>query len=495
VSAPENPTPKPTLFLSYASEDRAAVRRLRDALGAAGLDVWYDENELGGGEAWDAKIRRQIRECDYFMPVISANTERRKEGYFRREWRLAVERTLDMADDVMFLLPVTLDGTSENSARVPEKFLTVQWLRAPDGALTPALGTLARRLAHGEHLAPQPPRGRTEPPVSRAAATPPPPHAAPPPPDSVPPPAHSVPPPEHDGPPPMPAFPKQHGQDLGGVLKFLAEVIWWIVTAIWLLLRRAPRWMRLIIVLWGVLSFISYCTRDRVEETAQKEELKQAALASLKKPHASETPPAAGGDSPVIPATPPTDTANGTKSGTQFDPRELDAQLAEAKKVLAESGLPASWAQFGTEVAGKLGNEIKRTAATGKHLVAVPFSVAHSEAKNDVADAIFESTWDSISDARPKDAALITTPLTEPSDAALVALGQRLKATYILGARVGLSAAPTPEEKAAAKLHISLLKVADGTLVWSGDFSLTEADAKTTGEKIAVEVLRAAPKP
>src|SRR5690349_12657108 len=123
------PLPRPTLFLSYASEDRAAVLRLRDALTAAGLDVWYDANELGGGDAWDQKIRRQIRECDYFMPVISATTERRKEGYFRREWRLAAERTLDMADDVMFLLPVAIDGTAESGARVPEKFVTVQWLR------------------------------------------------------------------------------------------------------------------------------------------------------------------------------------------------------------------------------------------------------------------------------------------------------------------------------------------------------------------------------
>jgi hypothetical protein len=65
------PAPRPTVFISYASEDRAAARSLRDALDAAGLDVWYDENELSGGDAWDQKIRRQIRDCEYFMPVIS----------------------------------------------------------------------------------------------------------------------------------------------------------------------------------------------------------------------------------------------------------------------------------------------------------------------------------------------------------------------------------------------------------------------------------------
>ena len=137
MTSPATPTPKPTLFISYASEDREAARRLRDTLAAAGLDVWYDESELGGGDAWDQKIRRQIRECDYFMPVISANTERRKEGYFRREWRLAVERTLDMADDVMFLLPVCIDDTGEADAVAPEKFKAMHFARLPGGAVTP----------------------------------------------------------------------------------------------------------------------------------------------------------------------------------------------------------------------------------------------------------------------------------------------------------------------------------------------------------------------
>lgn len=140
---------RPSVFLSYASEDRAAVRRLRDALEAAGVDAWYDENELTGGDAWDTKIRRQIRECTYFMPVISARASARLEGYFRREWRFALERMLDMADDVVFLLPIVIDEAQESSARVPEKFLTVQWLRVPDGDATKAFRDLARRLAAG----------------------------------------------------------------------------------------------------------------------------------------------------------------------------------------------------------------------------------------------------------------------------------------------------------------------------------------------------------
>jgi hypothetical protein len=151
ASNPEAPVrPRPTVFLSYASEDRRAAQLIRDTLPGYGMEVWYDESDLTGGDAWDQKIRRQIRECDYFMPVISAHTETRHEGYFRREWRLAVERTLDMADDHVFLLPVVIDGTTEAGARVPERFRAVQWLRLPDGQPTAALEALCRRLVSGE---------------------------------------------------------------------------------------------------------------------------------------------------------------------------------------------------------------------------------------------------------------------------------------------------------------------------------------------------------
>ena len=155
VDAGDSHRPPPTVFLSYASEDREAARLIKDALPAFGLEVWYDESDLGGGELWDQKIRRQIRECDYFMPLVSARTEARHEGYFRREWRLAVERTLDMADDHPFLLPVVIDATDQAGARVPEKFLTVQWLRVPGGQPTAALETLCRRIASGGAAEPQ----------------------------------------------------------------------------------------------------------------------------------------------------------------------------------------------------------------------------------------------------------------------------------------------------------------------------------------------------
>ena len=49
------------VFVSHASEDSAAAQRICAALRAAGVEVWLDQSELRGGDAWDQMIRRQIK--------------------------------------------------------------------------------------------------------------------------------------------------------------------------------------------------------------------------------------------------------------------------------------------------------------------------------------------------------------------------------------------------------------------------------------------------
>jgi len=223
----ENPAQRPSVFLSYASEDRTAATSIRDAMAAAGLEVWYDENELGGGDAWDKKIRQRIRECDYFMALISAQTEARHEGYFRREWRLAVERTLDMADDHPFLLPVAIDETDQARARVPEKFLAVQWLKVPGGRPSPSLASLCRRLVSGTIH---------EKPAARKAS----------------PRVFS----EKQGAPPMvmPDFPVE---EPGQKVKFVVHVVGWALKTSWMGFKRLPRWLRALISFWLIATLLS----------------------------------------------------------------------------------------------------------------------------------------------------------------------------------------------------------------------------------------------
>ncbi len=114
-----------------------------------GLEVWFDENELRGGDAWDASIRKQIRECALFVPIISANTNARSEGYFRLEWKLAVDRSHLMADDQAFLVPVAIDDTVEATARVPDRFRELQWSRVLGREAPKAFAERVQRLLSG----------------------------------------------------------------------------------------------------------------------------------------------------------------------------------------------------------------------------------------------------------------------------------------------------------------------------------------------------------
>ena len=127
------PANERAVFISYASQDVVAALRICHALRAAGVEVWFDQNELAGGDTWDPKIRKQIAECALFVPVISAGTQARLEGYFRIEWKLAARRTHAMATAKAFLLPVVIDATRDAEAHVPDEFRDVQWTRLRQG--------------------------------------------------------------------------------------------------------------------------------------------------------------------------------------------------------------------------------------------------------------------------------------------------------------------------------------------------------------------------
>jgi TolB-like protein/Flp pilus assembly protein TadD len=142
--------PDKAVFLSYASQDAEAAQRLCNALRAAGIEVWFDQSELRGGDVWDQKIRREIHDCALFIPVISANTAARHEGYFRLEWDLADQRTHMIARNRAFIVPVCVDATPESSADTPESFQRVQWTRLPGGETPPEFVRRIEQLLSGE---------------------------------------------------------------------------------------------------------------------------------------------------------------------------------------------------------------------------------------------------------------------------------------------------------------------------------------------------------
>ncbi len=142
--------PSHPVFLSYASQDAEAAQKICEALRAAGIEVFLDQSELRGGDAWDQKIRHEIHDCALFIPIVSQHTQERLEGYFRHEWKLAIERTHHMAEQMPFLVPVVVDGTGDREAFVPDAFRAVQWTRLPGGETPPAFVERIKRLLSPE---------------------------------------------------------------------------------------------------------------------------------------------------------------------------------------------------------------------------------------------------------------------------------------------------------------------------------------------------------
>jgi hypothetical protein len=131
--------PSHAVFLSYASQDAEAAERICEALCAAGIEVFLDQNELRGGDAWDQKIRNEIHDCALFIPIISHHTQERLEGYFRQQ--------------KPFLVPVVVDGTGDREAFVPDAFRAVQWTRLRGGETPPAFVERIKRLLSPELIA------------------------------------------------------------------------------------------------------------------------------------------------------------------------------------------------------------------------------------------------------------------------------------------------------------------------------------------------------
>src|SRR5580700_3600773 len=98
-------------------------------MSGAGIEVWFDKRTLRGVDAWDRLIRQQINDCALFVPIISEHMHERLEGYFRREWRLAVERAGDMAENKAFLVPGASRTTGDTTAFGEDSTSDVCWKR------------------------------------------------------------------------------------------------------------------------------------------------------------------------------------------------------------------------------------------------------------------------------------------------------------------------------------------------------------------------------
>lgn len=151
VESPPRPRTEETFFISYSRTDLAAARHLFAQLQEIGADVaWFDKSELKPGDDWEQKIRDAINGCYLFLPLISANTEAREEGFFREEWTLASERVRRIQGR-KFIVPIVVDREYDGNAGrfqlVPDRFPRAHFGHAPEGDLSDDLrGELVRLI-------------------------------------------------------------------------------------------------------------------------------------------------------------------------------------------------------------------------------------------------------------------------------------------------------------------------------------------------------------
>jgi TIR domain/WD40-like Beta Propeller Repeat len=81
------------IFISYARQDQAAVEALNADLERARVQVWMDQ-ELIGGESWWDTILEQIRSCDLYIFALSPNSLRSRACKAELDYALALSRPL-----------------------------------------------------------------------------------------------------------------------------------------------------------------------------------------------------------------------------------------------------------------------------------------------------------------------------------------------------------------------------------------------------------------
>ena len=117
-------------FLCHASEDKLAIRTLRQYLISASVTPWFDEEDIVPGQMWESEINEAIARCHVFLACLSAQSVA-KSGYVQLEVQKALERAMKLPPGRIFLIPVRLDA-----CQIPDVLARFQWVDyfADDGA-------------------------------------------------------------------------------------------------------------------------------------------------------------------------------------------------------------------------------------------------------------------------------------------------------------------------------------------------------------------------
>jgi hypothetical protein len=96
------------VFLSYAREDSYEAFKLYKKLCLNNIPVWFDREDILGGQEWATKIEEGIEQSTYFIPFLT-ETYFLKEGYVQVEIRSAFKKQQTMPPGKPFIIPVRFE--------------------------------------------------------------------------------------------------------------------------------------------------------------------------------------------------------------------------------------------------------------------------------------------------------------------------------------------------------------------------------------------------
>jgi formylglycine-generating enzyme required for sulfatase activity len=110
------------VFLCHASTDKPKVRELYRYLRRRGIQPWFDEEHLVGGQDWQVEIPKALATSDAIIICLTKNSVD-KEGYIQKEIKFALDKALEMPEGRIFLIPVKFE-----ECEVPFTLSRYQWV-------------------------------------------------------------------------------------------------------------------------------------------------------------------------------------------------------------------------------------------------------------------------------------------------------------------------------------------------------------------------------
>lgn len=141
------------VFLCHASADKLKIWEIYRYLKRRGIQPWFDEVNLIGGQNWRVEIPEAIKSSDAIIICLTQNSVD-KEGYIQSEIKFALDKALEMPEGRIFIIPVRLDD-----CEVPSGLKDYQWVDLFDqDGFTRLMKSLRTRAAQLERATVQVPK-------------------------------------------------------------------------------------------------------------------------------------------------------------------------------------------------------------------------------------------------------------------------------------------------------------------------------------------------